>query len=271
MQHRALSSAYEKLALTSKRLEITDILVELFRNTPTEIIDKVIFLTQGKLHPSWFELPETGIAEKSAIKAVSIATGSTINEIEEKVKELGDLGTAVEKFFMKKKQKTLISSSLTVDKVYSSLDKIAQASGAGSADFKVKMLADLLKKVDEIEGKWILRTVLGKLRIGVADQTIMDALAITFTGDKANKQYIEYGYNIHPDLGEIAKKLANQGLESIKKMNVEYFTPVRMMLAQRLSSLEEILEKLGGKCAYEYKYDGERIQAHKCGSQVKLY
>jgi DNA ligase-1 len=290
MQYRALSSAYEKLALTSKRLEITDILVELFRNTPTEIIDKVIFLTQGKLHPSWFELPETGIAEKSAIKAVSIATGSTINEIEEKVKELGDLGTTLEKWVKKKKvkiknldhffpksdspdEKTIQESSpgISVEEVYSILDEIAQASGTGSADFKVNSLADLLKKVDEIEGKWILRTVLGKLRIGVADQTIMDALAIKFTGDKTNKQYIEYGYNIHPDLGEIAKKLANQGLDSIKKMNVEYFTPVRMMLAQRLSSLEEILKKLGGKCACEYKYDGERLQIHVSGEKIMLF
>ena len=87
MQYRTLTKTYEELASTSKRLEMTDILVELFKSTPSEIIDKVIFLTQGKLHPSWFELPETGIAEKSAIKAVSIATGSSINEIEEKVKE----------------------------------------------------------------------------------------------------------------------------------------------------------------------------------------
>jgi DNA ligase-1 len=250
---------------------MTDILVELFKSTPSEIIDKVIFLTQGKLHPSWFELPETGIAEKSAIKAVSIATGSSINEIEEKVKELGDLGTAIEKSFMKKKQKTLITSSLTVDKVYSSLDKIAQASGTGSADFKVRNLAGLLANVDGTDGKWILRTVLGKLRIGVADQTIMEALAIAFTGDKSNKQYIEYGYNIHPNLGEIARKLASEGLESIKEMKIEYFTPVRMMLAQRLPSLEEILEKLGGECACEYKYDGERIQAHKVGKEVRLF
>jgi DNA ligase-1 len=271
MQYRTLSNAYEKLALTAKRLEITDILVELFRNTSTEIIDKVIFLTQGKLHPSWFELPETGIAEKSAIKAVSITTGSNTNEIEEKVKELGDLGTVFEKGLMKKKQKTLTSSSLTVDKVYSSLDKIAQASGAGSADFKVRNLAGLLANVDGTDGKWILRTVLGKLRIGVADQTIMDALAITFTEDKNNKQYIEYGYNIHPDLGEIARKLVNEGLDSIKKMKVEYFTPVRMMLAQRLPSFEEILEKFGGKCACEFKYDGERLQIHVSGNKIMLY
>lgn len=271
MQYRTLVDTYEKLASTSSRLEMTDILVELFTNTPPEVIDKVIFLTQGKLHPSWFELPETGIAEKSAIKAVSIATGRASSEIEDKVKELGDLGTAIEKSFFKKKQKTLMSTPLTVEKVYSSLDKIAQASGSGSADLKVRSLAGLLSDVDGVEGKWVLRTVLGKLRIGVADQTIMEALALAFTGDKRNKQYIEHGYNIHPNLGEIARKLATEGLESIKAMQIEYFTPVRMMLAQRLPSLEEILEKFGGECACEYKYDGERIQAHKKQGEIRLY
>jgi len=271
MQYRTLVDTYEKLASTSSRLEMTDILVELFTNTPPEVIDKVIFLTQGKLHPSWFELPETGIAEKSAIKAVSIATGRASSEIEDKVKELGDLGTAIEKSFVKKKQKTLMSNPLTVEKVYSSLDKIAQASGSGSADLKVRSLAGLLSDVDGVEGKWVLRTVLGKLRIGVADQTIMEALALAFTGDKRNKQYIEYGYNIHPNLGEIARKLANEGVDSIKEMKIEYFIPVRMMLAQRLSSLEEILEKLGGECACEYKYDGERLQIHKEQDTIRLY
>ncbi|MDD1777713.1 MAG: ATP-dependent DNA ligase [Candidatus Helarchaeota archaeon] len=289
MQYRTLANAYEKLALTSKRLEITDILVELFKNTPTEIIDKVIFLTQGKLHPSWFQLPEIGIAEKSAIKAVWIATDGDINEIEQKVRELGDLGTVFEKglkkkvklvnldsFILKpdspsKKSTQELRTGIHVKDVYSILDKIAKASGPGSAEDKVQSLADLLKKVDEIEGKWILRTVLGKLRIGVADQTIMDALAITFTGDKTNKQYIEYGYNIHPDLGEIARKLVNEGLNSIKKMKVEYLTPVRMMLTQRLPSLEEILEKLGGKCACEFKYDGERLQIHVSGKEMMLF
>ncbi|MHA1358036.1 MAG: ATP-dependent DNA ligase [Candidatus Helarchaeota archaeon] len=280
MQYGVLAQAYEALESTSKRLEMTEILVKLFNKTPKEILDKVIFLTQGRLHPSWFNLPVIGIAEKSAIKAVSRATTVNEKKIANKVKEIGDLGSAFKKILkIKINQKSLLdfgikkqsTAPLSVELVYSTLDKIANAAGPGSNESKIKLLAELLRNADAIEGKWILRTVLGKLRFGIADQTILDALALAFTGSKENKQIIERGYNIYPNLGKIAKRLAENGLNSIKSMKIEIFVPVRMMLAQRLSSIEDILEKLGGKCACEYKYDGERIQIHKSDGKIELF
>jgi DNA ligase-1 len=280
MRYGVLTKAYEELESTSKRLEMIDILVTLFKETAEELLDKVIFLTQGKLHPSWLGLPVIGLAEKSAIKAVSRSTNLDEAKISRKVKGIGDLGSAFKQILkIKRTQKSLLdfgverksSNPLSVETVYTTLDKIANASGPGSNESKIKDLAELLRAADETEGKWILRTVLGKLRFGIADQTILDALAIAFTGSKDNKPIVERAYNIHPNLGEIAKKLALEGLDSIASMKIEIFIPVRMMLAQRLSSIEEILEKLGGECACEYKYDGERIQAHKSGSKVELY
>ncbi len=270
MQYGVLANIYEKLESTSKRLEMIDLLVDLFRQTPSEFLEYVVLLTQGRLHPSWLGLPVIGLAEKSAIKSVAIATGLKSSLIEAKVREVGDLGTAFEKLNVKK-QKTLFSTPLTVEKVYLTLDKIANASGPGSADLKVRNLAGLLVNVTKIEGKWILRSVLGKLRFGVADATMLDALTIAFTGDKQNKAIIERSYNINPNLGLIATKLANEGLASIENTQIEIFTPIKMMLAQRLSSVDEILEKFGNKCASEYKYDGERIQAHKSGNEIKLF
>ncbi|NVM31841.1 MAG: ATP-dependent DNA ligase [Candidatus Helarchaeota archaeon] len=279
MRYGLLSKAYEQLESTSKRLEMTDILAQLFKETPIDIIDKVIFLTQGKLHPSWLGLDVIGLAEKSLIKAVAQATNLNEDKISKKVIKIGDIGSAFKDIILiKRKQKSLADfgmkkkakQPLTVEKVYSKLNNIAKASGTGSADFKIKELADLIRNTTAIEGKWLLRTAQGKLRFGVAESTILDALVLAFTTDKNNKQYIERGYNIHPNLGKIAKILANQGLEAIKKMKIELFTPVRMMLAQRLSSIEEILEKLGGKCACEYKYDGERLQIH-LDDEVMLY
>ncbi len=281
MHYGVLAKTYEALESTSKRLEMTDILVQLFKETPPEIIDKVIFLTQGKLHPSWLGFPEIGIAEKTAIKGVAQAINTKPEEVVKAVNKFGDLGSALEKLekkqikdllsFTGERKKTRFSSPITVEEVYKELDEIAQVSGTGSADVKVQKLADLLRSVEAKAGKWILRAVLGKLRFGIADQTILDALAVTFTGDKKNKEIIERGYNIHPNLGEIAKLLSTKGLDAITKMKIEIFTPVRMMLAQRLSSIDEILEKLGGKCGVERKYDGERIQAHKSGKEVKLF
>ena len=281
MQYGVLAKAYEELESTSKRLEMTDILVQLFKQTPIDIIDKVIFLTQGKLHPSWYDQPVIGIAEKLAIRAVARATNLHEDKINKKVKKIGDLGSAFKEiisikgsqmslvdFGVKKKSKT----PLTIKEVYLTLDDIAKASGPGSSDSKIKDLAELIRNSSAIEGKWILRTVLGKLRLGVADATILDALTIAFTEDKKNKPIIERGYNIHPNLGEITKILASEGLDTIKKMKINIFTPVRMMLAQRLSSIEEILEKFGVRnCACEFKYDGERLQIHMSGDKIMLY
>ncbi|TFG05485.1 MAG: ATP-dependent DNA ligase [Promethearchaeota archaeon] len=284
MLYAVLAKTYEALEATSKRLEMTDILVGLFKQTPADILDKVIFLTQGKLHPSWLGQAVIGIAEKSAIKAVAQALNNNEQTVNQAVKEYGDLGSAFEKLLKKKSSTSLdrffnekltqsrrFSSPVLVVEVYSELDAIAKLEGPGSADTKVNRLARLLSEVTKNEAKWILRTVIGKLRFGVQDMTIIDALAIAFTGNKNKKQIIERGYNIHPNLGEIAKILASNGIDAIERKNIEVLTPVRMMLAQRLSAVEQVLDKLGGKCACEYKYDGERIQAHKSDSIIKLF
>ncbi|NVM55675.1 MAG: ATP-dependent DNA ligase [Candidatus Helarchaeota archaeon] len=281
MQYKVVAEAYEQLESTSKRLEMTDILVQLFKKTPTDIIDKVILLTQGKLHPSWLGLDVIGLAEKSAIRAVQKATGEKIKIIKEKVKETGDLGTTFDKlkklkvktlsqFMQKKKPEPRFSSPITVEEVYSELDEISKLTGTGSGDKKLSRVSELLEAANRKEGKWILRTLIGKMRLGIRDMTILDALAIAFTNDKKNKPIIERGYNIYPNLGEIAKILTNQELDTIKNLKIVTFTPVRMMLAQRLSSIEEILKKLGGISAWEYKYDGERLQIH-IDDKVMLY
>jgi DNA ligase-1 len=116
-----------------------------------------------------------------------------------------------------------------------------------------------------------MRTVTGNLRLGIADMTVLDALAIAYGGGKEARELIERAYNISSDLGRVARVVAEKGLSGIKKFQVVVGEPIRPMLAERLSSPEEILEKLGGKCIAEYKYDGERIQAHKKGSEVILF
>jgi DNA ligase-1 len=121
------------------------------------------------------------------------------------------------------------------------------------------------------EAKYIIRTVTGNLRLGIADMTVLDALAIAFGGGKETRVHLERAYNISSDLGKVARTVAEEGMEKIKKFKVSPMNPIRPMLAERLSSPAEILEKLGGKCIAEYKYDGERIQAHKEGAKVILF
>jgi DNA ligase-1 len=265
-----IADAYEKIEATTKRLEMTDLLVGLLKNTPKEIIDKVVYLTQGKIYPDFVKL-EIGIAEKLAIKALIRASGRKESEIEDDLKKSGDIGETAEKFIASKRQVTFFQQPLTVQKVYETLDKMARASGSGAVDLKISYLAGLLAGATPKEAKYIMRTVTGNLRLGIAEMTVLDALAIAYGGGKEARELVERAYNISSDLGRVAKVVVEKGLKGIKKFEVLVGEPIRPMLAERLSTPEEILEKLGGKCIAEYKYDGERIQAHKNGDEAVLF
>jgi len=270
VRYSVIADAYEKIESTTKRLEMTDLLVNLLKNTPKEIIDKVVYLTQGKIYPDFVSL-EIGVAEKLAIKALARASGRKETEIEEDLRKTGDIGETTQNFIAKKKQTTFFQQPLTVQKVYETLDKMAKASGSGAVDLKTAYLAGLLSDATPKEAKYIMRTVTGNLRLGIADMTVLDALAIAYGGGKEARELIERAYNISSDLGRVAKTVAEKGLKGIKKFQVLIGEPIRPMLAERLSSPEEILEKLGGKCIAEYKYDGERIQIHKKDYEVTLF
>lgn len=270
MKYSIIADAYEKIEATSKRLEMTDLLVDLLKKTPKEIIDKVVYLTQGKIYPD-FVSREIGVAEKLAMKALVRASGKKETEIEEDLKKTGDIGETAQNFIASKKQATFFQQPLIVEKVYETLDKMAKASGSGTVDLKTALLAGILSDATPKEAKYIMRTVTGNLRLGIADMTVLDALAIAYGGGKEAREIVERAYNVSSDLGRVAKDVAEKGLEGIKKFEVLVGEPIRSMLAERLSTPEEILEKLGGKCIAEYKYDGERIQAHKKGKEVVLF
>jgi DNA ligase-1 len=273
LDYTIIADAYEKIEATTKRLEMTDLLVNLLKDQKTKaVIDKVVYLTQGKLYPD-FEGVEMGVAEKLAIRALALATGRKESEIEEDLKKTGDIGETAQNFLAKKRQSTLLGAQkiLTVQRVYEVLDKMAKTSGSGAIDSKMNLLRGLLADASPKEAKYIMRTVTGNLRLGIADMTVLDALAIAYGGGKEARELIERAYNISSDLGRVANVVAEEGLEGVKKFQVVVFEPIRPMLAERLSSPEEILEKLGGKCIAEYKYDGERVQMHKKGDEVTLF
>ena len=271
MKFSQIADCYEKIDATTKRLEMTDYLVELLKLTSKDIIDKVVYLTQGKLYPDFIDI-QTGIAEKLAIQAVAKATGKSEKETEENLVQTGDIGKTAQKFLAKKTQATLFKGTpLTVEKVYDTLDKMARASGTGSMDRKLSLLAGLLTDATPKEAKYIIRIVTGSLRLGIADMTVLDALAIAYGGGKEARDALERAYNISSDLGKVAKIVAKKGMRDIEKIKVSLGKPIRPMLAERLGSPEEILEKLNGECMAEFKYDGERVQAHKQGEKVTLF
>ena len=270
MDYSVIAEAYEKIEATTKRLEMTDLLVDFLKKTPKEVIAHVVYLTQGKLYPDFVGV-EMGVAEKLAIKALARASGASETAISADLQGSGDIGETAQKFLTKRRQSTFLSRELTVERVYETLDKLAKTSGSGAVDTKMAMLCGLLTDASPNEAKWIVRTVTGNLRLGIADMTVLDALAIAYGGGKEARELIERAYNISSDLGRVASLVSEQGLDGVKNYKVMVFEPIRPMLAERLASPEEILDKLGGKCAAEYKYDGERVQAHKKDDKVTLF
>jgi len=261
---------YERIEAITGRIEMTNLLVQLLKRTSPEIIDKVVYLTIGEIYPPFVGL-ELGVADRLALRAIKLASGMSEKEIEKAYKELGDVGLVGERMLSKRSQATLFMEQLTVEDVYSALEKICKASGEGSMEMKVQILSGLLASAQPKEAKYILRIVTGKMRLGVADMTVLDALAIVFGGGKETRDLFERAYNLSSDIGYVAKVAAQEGLEGIKKFKITLGKPIRPMLAERLVSAEEILQKLGGKCLAEYKYDGERMQIHKSEADVIIF
>ncbi|MAM42668.1 MAG: ATP-dependent DNA ligase [Thaumarchaeota archaeon] len=270
MEYSRVAEAYEKMEKTRKRLELIDILTKLLVDTPTEMIEKIVYLTQGKIKPDFYGI-ELGMSDKLVIRALEKTTSMSSNEIQEQYNKIGDLGEVTKMALEKKAQTTLIKQELTVERVHKTFEDIATTTGQGSIEMKLAKLSGLLSDCSPIEGKYIIRTFTGILRLGIADYTVLDALSIAFTNDKANRKYLEKAYNISGDLGKVAKTVAQEGLDELNKIKITVGNPIRPMLAERLSSADEIIKKIEGKVGIEYKLDGERLQIHLNKQVVKIF
>ena len=270
MEFSILAESFYKMESTRKRLELTQYLVELFEKTPHEVISKIVYLLQGKLRPD-FEGIELGVAERLAIRAISKSSGIPIKKIENEYRKGGDLGQAAAIILKQKTQTTFLVEDITVERVYETLFKIANLEGSRSQDMKMKYISSLLNDANPLEASYILKILLGTLRLGIAENTVMDALAIAFSGSKENRKSLEYAYSVSSDLGKVAEIIAYKGIKGVEKFEITLFNPIRPMLADRVKSEEEAVEKMGEEFAAEYKLDGERVQIHISENKVVLF
>jgi len=270
MEFSIIAELFEKMENTSKRIELTNILVELLKKTPKKIIPNVVYLLQGIIRPN-FEGVELGVAEKLAIRSISKSSGLPIKKIEDDYRNCGNLGLTASNILKLKTQTTFTAEKITVERVYETLFKIANLEGKGSQDLKMKYISSLLNDATPLEAKFVLNILLGTLRLGIAENTVMDALAIGFTGKKEYRKQIEDAYNVSSDLGKVSEVIASEGLDGIKKFQISLFNPVRPMLADRIKSEKEATEKMPVEFAAEYKLDGERVQIHKQADKIILF
>ncbi|MFC1728306.1 ATP-dependent DNA ligase [Nanoarchaeota archaeon] len=290
MKYADLVEVYSELESTSKRLEKTHIISEFLKKTSEKDLPEVVLLLQGRVFPSYDER-KIGVAARLMIKVIGKSTGMTEQEIEAEWKKTGDLGITAENLVSKKKQRTLFSTSLTSSKVFENIRKLPEFVGSGTVDKKVQLISELLTSAKPGEAKFITRTVLEELRVGVADGTLRDAIVWAFFGkdlgftydQKENNfevenrehynQYIDAlqsAYNAKNDFSEVIL-IAKEGIEALKKVKMEVGKPIKVMLYPKAKDMEDAFETVGKPAAFEYKYDGFRMQIHRKDGKTKLF
>lgn len=287
MKYAELAAVFERLEATPGRLDMTRALVEMLGRVAKGEMVPTVRLLQGAVAPDW-EGVEVGLAEKQILKALALASGASAKS-EEAIAQLtalyhekGDLGLAAEAVLGRaggRKQASLFGAEpLGVAAAFAQLQAIARTGGAGSQEAKQRLLAKLLLEASPLEARYLTRTVAGRLRLGVADMTFLDALASWHLGrgvrsvqeqeegeraeQEAVRARLERAYDLRSDLAVVADALALGGMAAVDALGIQLGTPLRPMAAERLKTLPEILEKMAGRVALEYKYDGLRIQAH---------
>ena len=248
MDFSVFSQYLQKLEAIASRNEMTVVLAQMFAEASAEDARLISYLCQGKLGPA-YKSPDFGIADKSMVKALG-------PEAEKLFKQKGDLGLVAQELNTGK-------GKMSVKQVYDKLWEIATISGTGSQDKKQQLIINLLAEVDPVSAKYIVKMILGKLRTGFSDMTILDSLSWMLSGNKKLKPQIESMYNVRADLGEIAEMVKNSKNQKLKnsKISPEIGTPILMAKCERAVTTFDIWERLD-KCAVEYKLDGLRIQAH---------
>jgi DNA ligase-1 len=268
VRYEIVAAAYRDLEAASARLTLIDRLATLVRQTPDELLPTVALLCQGQIAPD-FAGVELGLNERLAARAIAEAVAAPVERVLAVAREVGDLGLTAEQLLGAVGPRP---ATLEVGVVFDGLHQVAQAQGTGSQGRKLAGLVGLLAQATPLEARYLVRTVTGSLRLGIGTATILDALAEVHAGGRRVRPVLERAYNICSDLSLVAAALVGGGLAAVEQMRVRAGNPVRPMLAQRLSEPGEILHKLGGTCAAEYKYDGIRIQAHRTADgALELY
>lgn len=269
MDFADIANMFNKLELTSARLEMTSILADFFKIVPVTELKNLVYITQGKLHPDFSQI-EFGMADKLILKAIAFTSGTPEDKVEKIWLKEGDPGYVAEMLIDGKKQTTLFSEPLTFARVIDGLNQIETAEGKDSQDRKMKILSNMLHDSSPLEARYLCRIVTGRMRTGASTMTILDALAVTFA-NKEDKPEIERAFNITCDIGLVAEKIAEEGIEGVRNMNITVGKPIKVMLAERLPSISEVIKKMDGECAVEYKYDGIRSQVHIGKTFVKIF
>ena len=261
MLYREFVDLYEDISKVSGRLEKIRILGEFLRKLSDEKgRSEWLYLLKGKVVAD-YDSRELGISRQIAFKAISISFGVKEEDVIRRFNKIGDLGKIAEEFSVKKRQGTLFSGKLDVEKGFVNLRKVMEIEGKGAVEKKLAFVSELLSMADASEAKYIVRTLLQDLRIGMADGVIKEAIASAFFDDDGRDEMvlkIEEAYDLSNDYAEIFSAALN-GRKGFDEIGLKPGRPINVMLAVKAENIEDAFRICGKPAAIEQKYDGFRV------------
>src|SRR6266850_4768931 len=264
MKFSELGQYLDRMEGTRSRNELVKSLSELYSKASPDEIQPLTYLIQGRLAP-FFEPIEIGMGEKLVMAAIAEASGRPVAEASRLFDTLGDLGLVAANVSSKPTGK-----APSITEVHAQLMKISGAAGAGSVEKKRATFASLLRVLDGVSAKHLVRIALGRLRLGIGDPTVLEALSFAKKGDRSLRPVLEAAYNRTSDLGLIAQTFWTDGEKGVAALKITVGRPLRPQLAERLPNPGAVIKKLG-PVAVQPKYDGVRVQIHKKGSEVRVF
>lgn len=277
MEYSTLADVYEKLESLPSKLAKTNVIAEFIKSVPSGELSKIVLLLQGRVFPSDSEF-ELGIATQMMLKAIAKSSGFPLDKVEDMFKKTGDLGLTAEQFVKVRKQASLSKRKLNVDRVFENLKKLANIVGSGSQDKKLDLISELIISAQPKEARYIVRSILGELRIGAAEGLIRDAITNAFlvdgksTKDEKEKasMAVESAWSLLSDYGKVAEIAKEKGMEGLEKIGIELGKPLQVMLGIAVENMADVVKEFGQVIA-EYKYDGMRVVIEKKGNHFWLF
>jgi DNA ligase-1 len=267
---KSLAELLEKIENTRKRTEITALTANFLKTLTSEEVEPAVSMILGRPFPKWN--PKTLDVSWTTLTAIlQSATEADWNMFTEAFRKTGDIGSATKTFFEQtkpKKQAQLLEKTLTIIEVRRMLEAIAETAGSGSREKKERLITTLLSQASPVEAKYLVKIFIGEMRTGLHEGLMEQAVAQAFEVPLATVQKATMAMG---DIAETAATAKAEGKETLSNVSFRLFRPVKLMLAQTAETVADALAEHGGKTAFEYKYDGARVQIHKHSGEVRVF
>ena len=267
---KALAELCEKLGATRKRVLMTSLTADFLNALEPEEIEPAVSMILARPFPKWSPLNlEVSWATVSGI--IKRVTGAEWSAFTETFSKTGDVGSMTKTLFENsgvKRQTALVERPLTILEARRSFEQIAEVAGHGSREKKERLIEALLSQASPLEAKYLAKIFVGDMRTGFHEGLMEQAVAKAFgiPLEEVQKASMTVG-----DVGEVAAIARKEGLEGFSRISFRVFRPVSLMLAQMANDVAEALKEHDGKTAFEYKYDGARVQIHESDGEVRIF